>query len=279
MKQGLIVITAIVLLVLGGIAWYLYDSGGTPLAEEPVAAEIAPVAAEPSQPGPTSDDVTISERRDIPVIELEEIPLPPLHRSDGYLREKLVDVVGEEPVEQFFVTDAIAARAVATVDALGSRQVPENLRVMAGPAGEFEALPDPDPRREILDEAGDPLPQYLSSSANSDRFLPFVELLESIDIEQAAADYRRYYPLFQQAWQEQGYTDSDFGDRLKAVIDELLATPEVPEPYRLIKPEAVYLFVDPELENLSSGQKILLRMGSDNAARVKSVLAKLRQVI
>ncbi|MGD8345890.1 MAG: DUF3014 domain-containing protein [Lysobacterales bacterium] len=279
MKQGLIVIAAIVFLVLGVIAWILYDTGRVPLTEEPVAVEVAPAAVQPSEPEPKAEEFMVSEKRDVPVTELEEIPLPPLYQSDSYLEGKLADVVGEESVEQFFVTDALAARTVATVDALGGRQVPGNLRVMTGPAGEFKAMRDPDPPLEILDEAGDPLPQYLSSTANEERFLPFVELLESIDVEKAAAEYRRHYPLFQEAWREQGYTDSDFDQRLKAVIDELLATPEAAEPYRLVKPEAVYLFVDPELENLSGGQKILLRMGSDNAARVKSWLAKLRQAI
>jgi hypothetical protein len=63
------------------------------------------------------------------------------------------------------------------------------------------------------------------------------------------------------------------------VIDDLLATPSVEEPYRLIKPEAVYVFADEELESLSAGQKIMLRMGSDNAARVKSKLSEFREAL
>ncbi len=51
-------------------------------------------------------------------------------------------------------------------------------------------------------------------------------------------------------------------DRLIEVIDNLLATPDVEGPVYLTKPEAVYLFEDPELEALTAGQKVLLRMGS-----------------
>ena len=77
----------------------------------------------------------------------------------------------------------------------------------------------------------------------------------------------------------QGYPEGEFNDRLLAIIDELLATPEVSDPVQLIKPEAYFLFADPELEALSAGQKILLRMGSANAGRVKSKLLEVRAAL
>jgi hypothetical protein len=73
-----------------------------------------------------------------------------------------------------------------------------------------------------------------------------------------------------------GYADGDFNTRLVAVIDDLLATPEVMGPVDLVKPEAYFLYTDPDLESLSAGQKILLRMGNDNATRVKSKLVEIR---
>ena len=73
--------------------------------------------------------------------------------------------------------------------------------------------------------------------------------------------------------------EGDFDQRLRAVIDELLATPDVSGPLRLIKPEAYYLYADEELESLTAGQKILLRMGPDNAARVKAKLAEIRDAL
>ena len=91
--------------------------------------------------------------------------------------------------------------------------------------------------------------------------------------------YRTHYPLFQQAYLQMGYADGEFNQRLAAVIDELLATPEVSDPVNLMKPEAFFLFTDPDLEALSAGQKILLRMGSANAARVKSKLSEIRDAL
>lgn len=279
MKQGLIVIALIVLFVLGGIAWYFHDYGKPDAPPQPTAAEVAPEPFEPVVPEPEEPAFTVDEKRMPAAPELEALPLPPLHESDEYAQGSLAGVVGQANAMQYFASEALIARAVATVDALGSRQVPGNIQAVAGPEGGYAAQPDPDPPTEIRNEQGDLMPQYLSDPANHRRYYPFVEMFMAIDAEQFAALYRRNYPLFQQAWRELGYTDGTFGDRMEEVIDELLATPLVEEPYRLVKPEAVYLFADPELESLTAGQKILLRMGNANAARVKSKLSELRQAL
>jgi hypothetical protein len=76
-----------------------------------------------------------------------------------------------------------------------------------------------------------------------------------------------------------GYPEGDFDQRLRSVIDDLLATPEPQRPLRLIKPEAYFLYAEEELESLSAGQKVLLRMGPDNAARVKDRLRAFRDAL
>jgi hypothetical protein len=63
------------------------------------------------------------------------------------------------------------------------------------------------------------------------------------------------------------------------VIDHLLATPEPGEPIRLVRPHVLFEFADAELEALSSGQKLLLRMGDEHAAKIKRVLQGLRALI
>jgi hypothetical protein len=74
---------------------------------------------------------------------------------------------------------------------------------------------------------------------------------------------------------ELGYPSGYFNDRLIAAIDTLLATPEIPGPIKLAQPKVLYEFADPDLETLPAGQKAMLRMGSENAAKAK---AKLREV-
>jgi hypothetical protein len=88
--------------------------------------------------------------------------------------------------------------------------------------------------------------------------------------------YRQFYPLFQRAYEDLGYPKAYFNDRLIAVIDHLLAAPRTPALVKLTQPKVLYEFADPELQSRSSGQKILLRMGNENAARVKAKLRELR---
>ena len=58
-----------------------------------------------------------------------------------------------------------------------------------------------------------------------------------------------------------------------------MTTPDVDGDIYLVKPEAVYLFEDPELEALTAGQKILLRMGPENAMAVKEKLREIRRLL
>jgi hypothetical protein len=90
---------------------------------------------------------------------------------------------------------------------------------------------------------------------------------------QLATLYFRYYPLFQQAYRDLGNPDGYFNDRLVEVIDHLLATPDVPEPIRLVRPKVMYEYADPKLQALSSGQKLLIRLDS---AQRRTALAQLR---
>jgi hypothetical protein len=89
----------------------------------------------------------------------------------------------------------------------------------------------------------------------------------------------RWYPLFQQAYRELGYPDGYFNDRLVEVIDHLLAAPEVKGPVALAKPWIMWEYADPKLEALSAGHKILVRVGPENAARLKAKLREVRRQV
>ena len=63
------------------------------------------------------------------------------------------------------------------------------------------------------------------------------------------------------------------------VIDNLLATPQPQQPVDLVRPNVMYMYADPGLESRSAGQKLLMRMGPDNAAAIKAKLTELRAAI
>ena len=114
---------------------------------------------------------------------------------------------------------------------------------------------------------------------NAARYTPFVRVIEHVDAKKAAALYTRFYPLFQQAYEELGYPGRYFNDRLIETIDNLLAAPEPDGPIALTVPHVLYEYRDPDLESRSAGQKALMRVGRDNERRLKAKLRELRQEI
>ena len=112
---------------------------------------------------------------------------------------------------------------------------------------------------------------------NAERYAPYVRLAETIDAKKLVALYVRLYPLFQKSYEELGYPKKYFNDRLIVVIDELLDTPNVKEPIKLVQPSVFYKFADPDLEELSIGQRILIRIGNKNEATIKAKLNEIKQ--
>jgi hypothetical protein len=114
---------------------------------------------------------------------------------------------------------------------------------------------------------------------NFARYKPMVAAIEHVDMKQLGAMYIHYYPLFQESYQNLGYPNGYFNDRLVEVIDNLLATPEPKQPIQLVRPNVMYTFADPALESRSAGQKLLMRMGPENAKAIKAKLIELRAAI
>lgn len=117
------------------------------------------------------------------------------------------------------------------------------------------------------------------SPRNDARYRPYVRLAEAVPTQPLVAVYRRFYPLFQEQYEKLGYPGKYFNDRLVEVIDHLLGAPDLRPPVLLHRPRVLYEFADPKLQRLSAGQKILLRMGRENALRVKAKLQEIRQAL
>ena len=73
--------------------------------------------------------------------------------------------------------------------------------------------------------------------------------------------------------------DQSFNARVLEVIDDLLAAPAPADPIRVERPHVLYVYADEDLEAASAGQKVLMRMGRDNAAVIKQKLRELRTAI
>lgn len=191
-------------------------------------------------------------------------PLPVLNESDPPLQESLSSVFGKA-LDPFLVPKNIVRHTVVTIDNLPRKKTAVQMWPVKPIGGELLATGD----GEVLTLGAD----------NAARYDRFVKILQGTDTAQLVTLYKQYYPLFQEAYVSLGYPDGYFNDRLVEVIDHLLATPEPAGPVQLKRPSVNFEFVDPELENLSSGQKLLIRMGSGNSAVVKDKLRQLRQAI
>ena len=269
-----------ILVVAAAAAYYYFAvyqqaDSGAPVAE-PVAI-VEPVK-EPVEAPEITDLGTAPDLVDQPEIpvEVEEAPLPNLVDSDPVVLESLGGLLSEPAVARYVVNDNVISRVVATIEMLGGRQIPAVVQALEGPEGSFQVTANDNPATVINNEEGDAIPQFFIDPSNYARYTPYVEMLEAADTAEVVENYRSLYPLFQEAYQQMGYADGDFNARLIAIIDELLATPQVNEPVELVKPEAYFLYTDPELESLSAGQKILLRMENQNATRVKAKLVEVR---
>ena len=185
----------------------------------------------------------------------------------------LTQLLGRDAVLKFLETTDFPRKFVATLDNLGREHAPVPVWPVQPPPGRFA----------VSGQGG----SQVMAAENSLRYSPFVAFASSVNSAQAVGLYRRMYPVLDQAWRELGFANRSLHARMFEVIDLLLATPEPAQPPKLTltevkgpiassRPWTRYEFADPKLQNLSSGQKMLLRMGVDNREVLKAKLQELR---
>ncbi len=244
---------AVVVVIVGIAAYYRYQaSSGQP----------EKVEQKPPAPPPVTNADNGGIQHPIPGNGGDASALPPLNQSDQVLHDSLAGLLGAKSVEQFLVPENIVRHIVVTVDNLPRKKVAVDLRPIK-----------PTPGNTIVANQGD---MSTMSAANYARYASFVHLVESTDPKTLATVYFRLYPLFQQAYEDLGYPGKFFNDRLVEVIDHLLAAPEPQGPIELVQPKVFYQFADPRLEDLSAGQKLMVRMGPANERVLKGKLRDFR---
>ncbi len=231
-----------------------------PQIEQPTAE---PATAEPATTGPESQQEEPTEEAAEPA---SERPLPTLDDSDDTVRQDLYTLAARQVLDSLLNLNRIIRRFVVTVDNLPRKHLSNS-----------KHRSNQSIRGRLLVEE-DSLGIYLSEQ-NFPRYDSFVDLLESMDSDRLLALYVHYYPLIQTAYEDLGYPSAYFNDRLIDVIDHLLEAPDIGGRISLVRPRVLYKYVDPELEALSAGQKVLVRIGPRNATRVKSKLRELRQAL
>jgi DUF3014 family protein len=251
------VLPALLLLAIAVAAYYLWQireplsPEPPPFTSQPRSAEAPPVAAEQAVPGPFDGGRSEAARS-----------LPALEHSDAMMRDTVSGLVGRKAFEALVYPSQIIRRVVATVDNLPRDTAPRRVMPL-----------EPVPGRFIARSSA----ELTIDATNAARYAAYVRVFGSLDAHTVVERYVESYPLFQRAYAELGFPNLRFNDRLLEAIDDLLAAPELAAPIKLVQPKVHYQFADPELESLSAGQKIMLRMGAENAATVKAKLREIRR--
>jgi len=239
-----------VIVVIGaGVTYYYNRKSHEPKPEPAAQVQPAPTVAPPVNP--IDQDAQAAK------------PLPDLGSSDAEVQDSLVGALGR-PLEQVLVPKDIVRNVVVTIDNLPRKKVAIQMRPLKPAGGELLVAPGGEPTL---------------SPDNAERYAALMTVVKNADVGQVVSVYRHFYPLFQQAYVNLGYPDGYFNDRLVEVIDHLLATPDVTGPIKLTQPSVFYQFADPSLEERSAGQKMMIRLGPENAAIVKQKLRALRQEV
>jgi hypothetical protein len=245
--------SVLLVLALAAAGWFGYQYWRTDRYRAPVAPP--PIALPAPAPEPAQPPVLhpLPEASDLPEAEI----------TPAALREEMYRLSNRQTLDELLYMEEFLRRSVATVDNLPRENVAMQVRAYKEVPGQFR-----------VSGKGDEL---VLDAQNYRRYTPMVNLFDSLDPKHATAMFIRFYPLFQREYRALGYPDRYFNDRLVAAIDDMLTAPDLQGPIRLVQPEVLYRFADPQLESLSAGQKLMIRMGPDNAARVKAKLREIRR--
>lgn len=241
---------AAILLVIGGAGFYLMRDEA-PAPEAAVEAP-QPVAATPA-PLPTRAVETPPPAR--------TLPLPPLDESDPEVLGGLTEILGQDAVMKHLVPERLVRNIVVTIDNIPREKMALNQRPVQPTPGNFTTTGEES--------------AVMLAPANYERYEPFVALVSNVDAKTLVSFYRGLEPLFQEAYEDLGHPNASFSARLNEVIEHLLQTPTPRGEIALVQPSVLYKYADERLETLSAGQKLLIRMGVNNATVIKG---KLREI-
>ena len=215
-------------------------------------------AMETAAPGTTNGPAP----RESVGVKAADIVVPPLDDTDALVRHLVAALSSHPKVAAWLTTDDLIRNFTAVVHDVSAGMTPAaRLKVLA-PARSFH--PD--------DRDGD----LRIDPQNYGRYDDVADAIASVDAAGAARLYATLKPRIDEAYAEQGFPHVPFDRTLERAIVHLLHTPVVTEaPALEARGADVFAYADPRLENLSSAQKHLLRMGPRN---VRLVQAKLREI-
>ncbi len=223
----------------------------------------APVS--PKAPTGTPAPVPVATAAAVPTPAPARIDLPPLNASDVIVRGWVATLAANPDFARWLIPDQLIRKFVAAVDNIAEKEDPiAHIRHLSPPT-RFQAM---GPRNALV---ADP--------KSYRRFDAFASVAASIDATAAARLYLNLSPLFDDAYAELGHPKGEFHQTVVRALAHLLATPASPRRFDLVRQKLSFAFADPRLEALAPAQKMMIRMGPENRAKVQAKLEEFRAAL
>jgi hypothetical protein len=239
-------VLALMLVVAAAIGYFVYTRPSPAAPQTAVVPQAHPAVVAPAQP------------KEGPLVEAEQIDLPPLPQMDGVVRGLMAKLSSHPKVMAWLATKGLIENFTLATLTISEGRTP--VRYWAGlrPNGRFSVTKTSGGMR--LDPR------------SYRRYDEFAAAIEGLDPAGTARLYLTLKPRIMEAYRNLGYPDGDFDPVLEHAMAVLLTTNEISGDIALTEKTLAYGYADPRAEALPSAQKQLLRMGPDNMRVVQQKL-------
>jgi hypothetical protein len=236
-----------------------------PIAPAAVERIVEPTALLPTinEPAPAVVQ-TIVEEPVAPAVIEEVVELPTLNLSDAFVLTRLGALETGATLLELLTSEELIRRFVVFVENVSQGSLPQ----LEYPV---RRLQQPMAVREVDANL------FEMQTVSYQRYTPLIDALTAVDPDQAVAIYRILRPLFQESFAEIGYPNRSFDEVLIRAIDNVVGAQTAEGPFQLVKPKVMYVYADAGIESMTPVEKQLLRMGPQNAEKLKSALAQYRE--
>lgn len=236
----------------------------TPLPTKPTPAAIIRTPANTSPPPPVIESTAV---------KLQAIPSD-LDNSDPDVLELIDDL--SPTLKQWLIPEQQIRKWILTIDMLAEGEYPHQYQAVNYPMTKFKVTQVATTKAATA-EAG-AIPLSLASKENRPRMTAIIKGFTAIPASTLADYYQHWYPMLEKAYQEQGKKDQ-LNQRMDAVIERVLQHKPLADDALLHQPHVFYEYIDKNLENSSRLDKLLWRMGPENAALVQDYVRQLKQAL
>lgn len=198
----------------------------------------------------------------LPVVQAPEPlaapTLPTIDKSDPVILTAIQDFSEEPLVAELLLKEDLLRSTVVFIDNFSRGDFIASFSPLIAPKAPFHIKKSDD--------------KIYVSVLNYHRYDIYMQYIDSIDSEKLVQTYRMLKPLIDHSYAEISLPGASFDDVLNDAIAMALSVPVINGPITLKSPSVMYIFNNPALENLNDAQKLLLRLGGTNLAKLQNKL-------